>query len=274
MSQSLARAADRPILHHIPVCPFSQRLEILLELKGRRDAVDFEVVDITQPRSERILRLTGGSTALPVMEFPGGRALKESLVLMDYLEEWAGGPPIRRPDAYERAVENLMVTLADAVVGSGYRLILNQDLSKTAELSQSYLDAMAQLDAFLLAHATSDGPWLFDRFGWAEAVFTPFFQRFVFIPYYEGFDLPEDERFARARRWRQARVTHPAAQQASEEEIVKVYYDYAIGAGNGAVPQGRKVSSFAFEPNWRQRPMPPREKYETRATDEELGLNE
>ena len=37
---------------HIPVCPFSQRLEILLGLKDAHDAVRFEVVDITQPRPE------------------------------------------------------------------------------------------------------------------------------------------------------------------------------------------------------------------------------
>ena len=33
------------IVHHIPVCPFSQRLEILLALKGATDAVSFRVVD-------------------------------------------------------------------------------------------------------------------------------------------------------------------------------------------------------------------------------------
>ena len=32
---------------HIPVCPFSQRLEILLALKGISD-VHFEVIDITE----------------------------------------------------------------------------------------------------------------------------------------------------------------------------------------------------------------------------------
>jgi glutathione S-transferase len=49
------------VVHHIPVCPFSQRLEILVTLKGRRDAVRFEDVDITQPRPETLLRKTGGS---------------------------------------------------------------------------------------------------------------------------------------------------------------------------------------------------------------------
>jgi len=53
---------------------------------------------------------------------------------------------------------------------------------------------------------------------------------------------------------------------------VKAYYDYALGAGNGALPKARAVSSFVFTPHWSQRPWPPREKYGRSATDAELGL--
>jgi len=52
---------SRPIIHPIPVCPFCQRLEILLALKGRQDDVDFQVVDITRPRSEALLARTRGT---------------------------------------------------------------------------------------------------------------------------------------------------------------------------------------------------------------------
>jgi glutathione S-transferase len=41
---------ETPIVHHIPVCPFSQRLEILLSLKGLGDRAKIHVVDITTPR--------------------------------------------------------------------------------------------------------------------------------------------------------------------------------------------------------------------------------
>ncbi|CUK25841.1 hypothetical protein TA5114_01645 [Cognatishimia activa] len=67
-------------------------------------------------------------------------------------------------------------------------------------------------------------------------------------------------------------MAHDATNQVTEEEIVKLYYDYALGAGNGALVDGRKVSSFAFQPSWEKRPMPPRDKYETTASDEDLGL--
>jgi glutathione S-transferase len=80
---------SRPIVYHIPVCPFSQRLEILLALKDAREAVEFRVVDITQPRDPELLELTRGSTALPVMSTKRG-LLKESLVILRFwTRAWA-----------------------------------------------------------------------------------------------------------------------------------------------------------------------------------------
>lgn len=262
----------KPIVYHIPICPFCQRLEVLMELKGMSDAVRYEVVDITKPRDPHILELTGGSTALPVMELEEGRSLKESLILMEYLEDRFSDPQIRRTDPYERAVENFLVSMEGDIVEAGYRFVMNQDRERRDELCEAYLDAYRELDEFLREYGSSDGPWLFERFGWAEAVYTPFFQRFVFVDYYEGVDIPETSEFDRVRAWRDACVEHPSAQQTSDEEVIKLYYDYAQGAGNGELVDGRDYSSFVFEPDWRERPMPPKDKYSESATDAELGL--
>jgi glutathione S-transferase len=261
-----------PTIYHIPICPFCQRLEILLHLKEVSNAVTFEVVDITKPRAEHILQLTGGSTALPVLELEDGRSLKESLVLMSYVDDRFGGASVRRDDPYERAVESLMVSMEGSSVASGYRLLMNQDPTKREALVEAYLKQYAALDTFLRKHSTGDGPWLFEQFGWAEAVFTPFFQRFVFNEYYEGVTLPDEIKYRRVRQWQDACVAHPAAQQTSNEEVIKLYYDYARGAGNGALAKDRSVSSFAFEPAWPERPMPPKDKYQPGASDVKLGL--
>ena len=53
---------------------------------------------------------------------------------------------------------------------------------------------------------------------------------------------------------------------------MKLYYDYAKGAGNGGLLPDRKVSSFVFDPHCSKRPMPPADKYGHSATDRELGL--
>lgn len=261
----------RPIVHHIPVCPFSQRLEILLALKGRRDAVDFRVVDITRPRAPELLAKTRGSTALPVLELPDGRILKESLVILRYLDDTVDGAPVAQRDPWRHAIEHLLVRMEGDFVSTGYRLVMAQDDASRAALREAMRTQYAKLDAFLVEHAPR-APFLHETFGWAETVFAPFFWRFEFLPYYEGIDIPDEPDFARVRAWRAACMAHPAAQQVSAEEIVKLYYDYSLGVGNGALPDGRTRSSFVFEPDWRGRPWPPRGKPRPAATDAELGL--
>jgi glutathione S-transferase len=261
----------RPIVYHIPVCPFCQRLEILLKLKGRCDDVDFMVIDVTRPRPDWLLAKTRGTTALPLLETADGRVLKESLVILQYLDDVFPEPRVAQRDPYRRAVESMLTRMEGDFCNQGYALVMNQDPARRTTLRDALLGSYARLDAFLREHAPA-GPFLFEGFGWAEAVFAPLFMRFWFLEYYEDFLLPEDPRYARVRAWREAAIAHPAAQQVAKEEIVKLYYDYAKGAGNGALLPGRRRSSFVFEPDWRQRPWPPRDKYGCSATDEELGL--
>lgn len=262
---------DRPIMYHIPICPFSQRVEILLALKGLTGAIDFHVVDITVPRPGWLLEKSRGTTALPIFEDEQGRILKESLVILRYVEERFPEPAVARRDVYERAVERMMIAREGPFTISGYAFVMNRDRARTEELRAAHLAHWRWLDDFL-EHHNPGCTFLFDSFGLPEVVYTPMFRRFAFLEYYEGFELPDTADFARARRWREACLAHPAAQQVSDEEVIKLYYDYAVGAGNGALPEGRSRSSFAFEPHWSARPMPPRDKYDRIASDGELGL--
>jgi glutathione S-transferase len=258
-------------VHHIPVCPFSQRLEILLTLKGVHDKVNFTVVDITKPRPPELQALMRDTTSLPVVVFADGRLLKESLVILQYFEAIFPQRPVAQQDPWRRALENLMVTFEGAFTTAGYTMVMNQDPARRDAMRENMLKQYARLNDFLMQHSPQ-GTWLFDEFGWAETVYTSMFMRFWFLEYYEDFDLPDAPAYARVKRWRDACLAHPAAQQVSKEEIVKLYYDYAKGAGNGALLPGRQCSSFAFEPHWRDRPWPPADKYGVSASDTQLGL--
>lgn len=258
-------------MYHIPVCPFSQRVEILLNLKDRAHDVDYHVVDITKPREDWLLEKTRGVTALPALDVGDGRTILESLVILQYIDERFGGAQISRSDPYERAVERWMISREGQFGMAGYLYVLNRDKDRSEELKDTLLGHYRWLSDFLDFH-NPNGTFLFEEFGMADLVFTTLMMRFWFLDYYEGFALPQTREYERARRWQSACVSHPAAQQVSYEEIVKLYYDYAIGAGNGALPDGRERSSFVFEPHWRDRPMPPRDKYARIASDAELGL--
>jgi glutathione S-transferase len=256
-------------VYHIPVCPFSQRLEILLELKGLAGAMAFHVVDITKPRPPELLEKTRGSTALPVLETDAGKIVKESLVILRYLEDLFPDPAIAQADPYRRAVENMLIAMEADFGATGYRFVMNQDRALRDGLAAAMEAQYRRLDDFL-CWQNPQGTFLFDDFGLAEAVFTPLFMRFWFLEYYEAFEIPAD--LVRVRTWHDACISHPAAQQVRREQIVKLYYDYALGAGNGALPTGRSVSSFAFKPAWPDRPWPPKQKWGPQATDADLGL--
>lgn len=259
------------IVYHIPVCPFSQRLEILLALRGQDEAVEFRVVDITKPRDPELLAKTRGSTTLPVLETPDGTILKESLLILRYLDEMIEGPMLRRTDPAEHAVESMLIGLEGPFTMAGYLFVMNQERARREACAEKLLTNYSDIDGFLREHSP-DGPYLFDGFGLAEAVFTPMFKRFWFLEYYEDFQLPDEPEYERVRAWQEACMSHDATKQVTKEEIVKLYYDYALGAGNGALVNGRSVSTFAFSPHWRDRPWPPRDKYAGTASDEALGL--
>ena len=261
----------KPIIYHIPVCPFSQRVEILLALKGLTDAIEFRTIDVTKPRDPELLDKMRGTTAFPVLETEDRKIIKESLVILRYIEDRFPAPPVARTDPYERAVENMLIATEGPFTMTGYLYVLNQDPDKRADFEAKMLAQYAQLNDFLSHHAP-DGPFLFKQFGLAEAVFTPMFMRFWFLEYYEGFTLPDTSEYSRVRQWHDACIAHPAAQQVCHDEIVKLYYDYAKGEGNGALLPGRTRSSFALVPDWRNRPMPPRDKWCTNASDATLGL--
>jgi glutathione S-transferase len=225
-------------VYQIPVCPFTQRLAILLDLKGLEGRLKFHVVDITKPRPDWLLAKSRGTTALPILETEEGQIIKESMVILRYLEDRFPDPPVQQRDPYRRAVEGMMTATEGAFGTAGYSFVMNQDRSRRHDFEGRMLRQFARLNAFLEEHSPH-GVWLFEAFGFAEAVFTPLLMRFWFLDYYEDFHLPEDPSFNRVRRWRDACLGHPAAQQVTREEIVKVYYDYAKGAGNGALVEGR-----------------------------------
>jgi len=258
-------------MYHIPGCPFSERVELLLDLKGLAGVMADHEIDISKPRPDWLLAMTRGTTALPALELENGETLKESMVIMRYFEDLYPDPPVRQRDPFRHAVENMLCATDGAFTGAGYRMILNRDPAKREELKSEVDAQYARLDDFL-RHYAPDGDFLFEGFGWAEVAFTPMFKRLWFLDYYESYRIPAN--LVRLLRWREACLSHAVAQRHhSHEELMKLYYDYSRGAGNGAIPEGRRISSFTLTPNWRQRPMPPAAaKWEVGASDEALGL--
>ena len=112
-------------IYHIPGCPFSERIEIMLALKGL--AMEDVEIDISKPRPDWLLAKSGGTTALPLLDIENGETLKESMVILRYLEDRYPEPAVRHPDPYCHAVEGMLAELSGPFSGAGYRMILNRD---------------------------------------------------------------------------------------------------------------------------------------------------
>jgi glutathione S-transferase len=255
------------IMYNFPGCPFSERVEILLDLKGLRHLYSDCAIDLSQPRPDWLLAKTDGSRQLPVLETPQG-ILRESEIIMRYLDSTHREVRVARSDPFEHATECLFTALTGPVNIAGYTLLKSQLPAKRKELSEALDVAFASVDSFLNRHAKSKN-FLFDRFGWAEAIFVPALKRLWCVEYFDDYSIPQS--LTRLHRWRDAALDHPSAQLRSREEIVKLYFDYSRNAGSGALAEGRKVSSFALTPHWRSRPWPPQDKLAT-VTDHDLGL--
>jgi glutathione S-transferase len=261
-------AATALTIYHFPGCPFSERVEIMLALKGL--ALNDVEIDISQPRPDWLLAKSGGTTALPLLDIENGETLKESMVILRYLEDRYPEPAVRLPEPYAHAVEGMLAELSGAFSGAGYRMILNRDATQREQLKAAVDAEYARLDTFLRRYSSAADFLFAGRFGWAEVALTPMFKRLWFLEYYEDYAVPAA--LSRVLAWREACVTHPATQHRSHEELMKLYYDYSQGGGNGRIPEGRAISSFSPACDWRTRPMPPRDKWGHAATDAELGL--
>lgn len=95
-------------MYHIPGCPFSERIELLLDLKGLHDIMVDHEIDISLARPDWLLAKTRGTTSLPALELENGETLKESMVIMRYFEDRFPDPAVARRDPYEHAVEAML----------------------------------------------------------------------------------------------------------------------------------------------------------------------
>jgi glutathione S-transferase len=94
----MATALGPITFYHVPVCPFSQRLA-----KSR------------------------GGTALWILETSSGQILRESLILLQYVEDVFPGPVLAESDPCRRAVEGLMSRMEADVGLQGYRFVFEPD---------------------------------------------------------------------------------------------------------------------------------------------------
>lgn len=253
MNAGAGNDSGKPVLYSMAVCPYAQRTEILLRVKNMPyDAIQIE---ISQPRPAALLAVNPLGK-VPVLVHHG-KALNESSIINEYLDEIYPETPLLPADPYLRAQLRLLIDYCNTRFSANhYRLLMEQQPERRQRAEAAVLADWRWLDAFLM-RINPEGDYVGDRFGMADLSYAPFFQRFVLNTYFWDFRLPDGE-LARVQRWQQALREHPAVRATSlcDEDYIKLYADYALGYSNGKLPPGRDRSSFNPAGALADQPMP------------------
>jgi glutathione S-transferase len=151
------------VLYDAPRCPYCARARIALAEKG----VEFEVVEIDLSDRPRWLFEKNATGRVPVLE-EDGRALPESEVIMEFLEERYPEPPLLPADPADRALARLLIRRADELTDPYYAVRRGDDGA-----SDQLDSALGRLDAVLAERPFLGG----EEFGLADIAYVPWLLR-------------------------------------------------------------------------------------------------
>ena len=188
-----------------PLCPFVQRAIIALKEK----AVEFDVVYVDLANKPDWFLALSPLGKVPVLkvERPGkpDAVVFDSAVILEYLEETAGGVALHPADALERAQHRAWIEFGSAILND------IAGLYGAADEAAFSIKVAALRAKFMRVESRLKGPW-FDgeRFSLVDAVFGPVFR------YVDAFDRIGDfgilAGLPKVGVWRRALATRPTVQ--------------------------------------------------------------
>ncbi|KAF5364137.1 hypothetical protein D9756_000141 [Leucocoprinus leucothites] len=202
-------------------CPFVQRAWIAFEYLG----IPYKYYEVDPYKKPKELLEVSPKGLVPGLRFNNTeppRALNESTVIMDYLEDLASGttrrsllPPVTNP--YARALVRLQADHVNrTIIPAFYRFLQAQDTEAQINTGREFHEAIVGLVALLERaerevlggggvsgegerNALSKGLGLWidgGDLGWADVMVAPWMYRAkLVLKHYRGFELPEGEKF-------------------------------------------------------------------------------
>ncbi|KAF8342435.1 glutathione S-transferase [Amanita rubescens] len=246
-----AHTADAPFtLFGSCFCPFVQRAWVAFEYLGIPYKY-YEINPYQSPKPQELLEISpkGLVPALKLNEYSPPRALNESTIIVEFLEDLATQsgkehtllPPVSEP--YARALIRLQSDhIGRTLVPSFYRYLQAQDPEKQVAGGREFHQAIETLVG-LFERATAElgndpklkkhlGLYAGGELGLADVLVAPWiFRATNTLKHYRGFELPKGNKFSA---WVQRLFDHPAfkATCSTEQLYLDSYERYAYNRPN------------------------------------------
>jgi glutathione S-transferase len=191
---NLGIKTGRPVtLYSNVMCPFAHRAHIAAIEKN----VDFEYVYVplsgeikknpSLAKPEFFLKSVNPSGTVPALYYDGKHPINESDVCCEFIDSaYSGGTELVPEDPVLAAKMRIAIKAVD--VFSFYKLVMNQDPAKDAELAATIEKQLAKFEALI---DSAEGPYVLgESISLAEVLLIPFLDRFRYtLKYYRGYDL-------------------------------------------------------------------------------------
>jgi glutathione S-transferase len=196
------------------LCPYVQRAVIALTEKG----VPFERIDIDLAKKPVWFLAVSPLGKTPVLQV-GGRAIFESAVILEYLEE-TQQRPLHPADPLTRAEHRAWIEFGSAVLSdiAGFYAAGDEGAFKAKTMQLS--DRFARLEAHVAAAPWFDG----EHFALVDAVFGPLFRYFDVFDEIADFAILADK--PKLRRWRDSLAQRPSVRAAVSPDYPALLHEF------------------------------------------------
>jgi glutathione S-transferase len=196
------------------LCPYVQRAVIALTEKG----VPFERIDIDLANKPVWFLAISPLGKTPVLQV-GDRAIFESAVILEYLEETESGP-LHPVDPLSRAEHRAWIEFGSAVLGDIAGFYAAKDEATFKARIVQLTERFARLEIHVAA-----APWFAgERFSLVDAVFAPVFRYFDVFDDIGDFAILADK--PKPKRWRQALASRPSVRSAVDVDYPALLHEF------------------------------------------------
>lgn len=203
-----------------PLCPFVQRVAIVLHEKG----IAFERVNVDlhdKPSWFLAISPTGKVPLLKVLHANGHESvLFESVAICEYAEDVQPSPVLHPQDVLLRAQHRAWIEFASATLTDAWGFLNASDPETAGSKAAAFRKKLERFEADM-----SDGPYFAgEGFSMVDAVMAPVFRYFdvlEFEPSHQVFD-----RLKRVAIWRLALARRPSCQGAVGEDYANLLFGH------------------------------------------------